>query len=433
MKSDVKELEEKGRVAKAASRKLAFLSNEVKNKALVNIAEALITRKDEILAANKIDYDEAKASGMSEAMLDRLLLSPSRIEGIAQDAKTVAALPDPVGEMFDMRTLPNGLQIGKRRVPLGVIGAIYESRPNVTIDISSLCLKSGNAVILRGGKEAINSNTALARVAQEACDHAGVPQGAIQLIESTERTLVNQMLKMKGIIDLMIPRGGAGLIKLVSENAAMPVLTGGIGVCHTYVDKSADLNKAVAIAYNAKVQRPTVCNALDCILVHKDIAEAYLPAIVKEWAKAKVEMHCDERAMAILKQCHCERSEATSPSLKLVPAVNEDWGKEFLSLKAAVRVVNSLDEALKHIEKYGSGHSEAIVTEDHSAATRFLNEVDAACVYANASTRFTDGSQFGLGAEIGISTQKFHARGPMALKELTSYKWIIVGSGQVRP
>jgi glutamate-5-semialdehyde dehydrogenase len=357
-------------------------------------------------------------------MLDRLMLSPSRLEGIAQDTKTVAALPDPVGEVLEMRTLPNGLQISKRRVPLGVIGAIYESRPNVTTDISSLCLKSGNAVILRGGKEAINSNAALARVAQEACNQAGVPQGTIQLIESTERTLVNQMLKMKGIIDLMIPRGGAGLIKLVSENAAMPVLTGGIGVCHTYVDKSADLNKAVAIAYNAKVQRPTVCNALDCILVHNQIAQAYLPAIAKEWAKAGVEMHCDERALAILKPI---------PSLKLVPAVDEDWGKEYLSLRAAIKVVNSLDEALEHIEKYGSGHSEAIVTEDHSAATRFLNEVDAACVYANASTRFTDGSQFGLGAEIGISTQKFHARGPMALKELTSYKWIIQGSGQVRP
>ena len=424
MESAVKELEEKGKAAKAASRKLAFLSTEAKNKALVNIAEALIGKKDEILTANKIDYDEAKASGMSEAMLDRLMLSPSRLEGMAQDTKTVAALPDPVGEMFDMRTLPNGLQISKRRVPLGVIGAIYESRPNVTIDISSLCLKSGNAVILRGGKEAINSNTALARAAQEACQQAGVPQGAIQLIESTERTLVNQMLKMKGIIDLMIPRGGAGLIKLVSENAAMPVLTGGIGVCHTYVDKSANLNKAVAIAYNAKVQRPTVCNALDCLLVHKGIAEAYLPAIAKEWAEAGVEMHCDERALAILKPI---------PSLKLVPAVNEDWGKEYLSLKAAIKVVDSLDEALEHIEKYGSGHSEAIVTEDHSAAARFLNEVDAACVYANASTRFTDGSQFGLGAEIGISTQKFHARGPMALKELTSYKWIIQGNGQVRP
>jgi glutamate-5-semialdehyde dehydrogenase len=424
MKSALRELEEKGKAAKAASRKLTFLPTEVKNKALVSIAEALIAKKDEILAANKIDYDAAKASGMNEAMLDRLMLSPSRLEGIAQDTKTVAALPDPVGEVFETRTLPNGLQISKRRIPLGVIGAIYESRPNVTIDISSLCLKSGNAVILRGGKEAINSNTALANVAQEACHRGGVPDGAIQLIESTERTLVSQMLKMKGTIDLMIPRGGAGLIKLVSENAAMPVLTGGIGVCHTYVDRSADLNKAVAIAHNAKVQRPTVCNALDCVLVHNQIAPAYLPAIAKEWAKAGVEMHCDERALAILKPL---------PSLKLVPAADEDWGKEYLSLKAAIKVVDSLDEALEHIEKYGSGHSEAIVTEDHSAATRFLNEVDAACVYANASTRFTDGSQFGLGAEIGISTQKFHARGPMALKELTSYKWIILGSGQVRP
>jgi glutamate-5-semialdehyde dehydrogenase len=430
MKSAIKELEEKGKAAKAASRKLAFLSTEVKNKALLNIAEALIDKLNEILEANKIDYEKAKASGMSEAMLDRLMLSPARLDGIAQDTKNVAALPDPVGEVFEMRTLPNGLQISKKRVPLGVIGAIYESRPNVTIDISSLCLKSGNAVILRGGKEAINSNKALAKVAQEACDQAGVPQGAIQLIESTERSLVNHMLKMKGIIDLMIPRGGADLIKLVSENAAMPVVTGGIGVCHTYVDKSADINKAVAITYNAKVQRPTVCNALDCILVHNQIAPAYLPAIAKEWAKAGVEMHCDQRAMAILKANNVILSEVKN---LLVPATDKDWGKEYLSLKAAIKVVDSLDEALEHIEKYGSGHSEAIVTEDRSAATRFLNEVDAACVYANASTRFTDGGQFGLGAEIGISTQKFHARGPMALKELTSYKWIIQGTGQVRP
>jgi len=430
MESPIKELEEKGKAAKAASRRLAFLSTETKNKALVNIAEALIDKQNEILAANKVDYEEAKASGMSEAMLDRLMLSPSRLESMAQDTKTVAALPDPVGEMFDMRTLPNGLQIGRKRVPLGVIGAIYESRPNVTIDISSLCLKSGNAVILRGGREAINSNTALARVAQEACYQAGVPQGAIQLIESTERALVNHMLQMKEIIDLIIPRGSAGLIKLVSENATMPVVTGGVGVCHTYVDKSADLNKAVAIAYNAKVQRPTVCNALDCLLVHSQIAQAYLPSIAKEWAKAGVEMHCDERVMAILKANDVILNEVKN---LLVPAADEDWGKEFLSLRAAIKVVDSLDEALEHIEIYGSGHSEAIITEDYSAAMRFLNEVDAACVYANASTRFTDGGQFGLGAEIGISTQKFHARGPMALKELTSYKWIIFGSGQVRP
>jgi len=424
MESAVRELEQKGKAAKAASRKLAFLSTEIKNKALLNISEALMDREGEILAANKADYEEAEASGMSEAMLDRLMLSPSRLEAMSQDVKTVAALPDPVGEMIEMRTLPNGLQIGKKRVPLGVIGAVYESRPNVTIDISSLCLKSGNAVILRGGREAINSNNALAKVAQDACYQSGVPQGAIQLIESTERALVNHMLKMKGVIDLMIPRGGPGLIKLVSENAAMPVVAGGVGVCHTYVDKSADLSKAVAIAYNAKVQRPTVCNALDCLLVHSQIAQAYLPSIAKEWAKAGVEIHCDERAMAILEPI---------PSLNLVPAVAEDWGKEYLSLKAAIKVVDSLDEALEHIERYGSGHSEAIVAEDYSAAMSFLNQVDAACVYANASTRFTDGSQFGLGAEIGISTQKFHARGPMGLKELTSYKWVIFGTGQVRP
>jgi glutamate-5-semialdehyde dehydrogenase len=430
MKSAIKELEEKGRAAKAVSKKLAFLYTGIKNKALLNTADALIDRLNEVLIANKIDYEKAKASGMSEAMLDRLMLSPSRLEGIAQDLRTMAALPDPVGEEFETRTLPNGLRINKRRVPLGVIGAIYESRPNVTIDISSLCLKSGNAVILRGGKEAMNSNRALVKVAQEACDQAGVPQGAIQFIESTERSLVKQMLKMKGVIDLMIPRGGADLIRLVSENAAMPVVTGGIGVCHTYIDKSADTNKAVAIAHNAKVQRPTVCNALDCILVHSQIAQAYLPAIAREWAKAGVEMHCDRRAMAILKANDVIPNEVKN---LLVPAKDEDWGREYLSLKAAIKVVDSLNEALEHIEKYGSGHSEAIVTEDHSAAMRFLNEVDAACVYANASTRFTDGAQFGLGAEIGISTQKFHARGPMALKELTSYKWIIQGTGQVRP
>jgi len=430
MELAIKELEEKAKAAKAASRKLAFLSTEIKNKALLNIAEALIDKQDEILAANKIDYEQAKASGMNEAMLDRLMLSASRLEAMSQDVKTVAALPDPVGEIFEMRTLANGLQIGKKRVPLGVIGAIYESRPNVTIDISSLCLKAGNAVILRGGKEAINSNMALAGVAQQSCLQAGMPNGAIQFIESTERSVVNHMLKMKGIIDLIIPRGGAGLIKLISENATMPVVTGGVGVCHTYMDKSADLDKATAIAYNAKVQRPTVCNALDCVLVHNQIAKDYLPSIAKEWAKAGVEMHCDERAMAILKANDIILNEVKN---LLVPATDEDWGKEFLSLTAAIKVVDSLDEALEHIAKYGSGHSEAIVTEDYSSAMRFLNEVDAACVYANASTRFTDGSQFGLGAEIGISTQKFHARGPMALKEVTSYKWIIFGSGQVRP
>jgi glutamate-5-semialdehyde dehydrogenase len=424
MKSTVNELEEKGKAAKAASKKLAFLPTEIKNRALLGIAGALKASRNEILSANSQDYKESEASGMSAVMLDRLMLNPSRLEGIASDVRTVAALPDPVGELIEERTLPNGLQISKKRVSLGVIGAIYESRPNVTVDISVLCLKSGNAVILRGGKEALRSNLALAGVVQEAAYKAGVPQGAVQIIESTDRTLVEHMLKMKGTIDLIIPRGGASLIKSVAEKASMPVLTGGIGVCHTYVDKSADLNKAVAIAYNAKVQRPTVCNALDTLLVHASIAPKYLPLIAKEWAKAGVEMHCDKRTLSIL---------GPIPSLKLVPAKEDDWGKEFLALIAAIKIVDSLDEVLEHIERYGSGHSEAIVAEDKAAAARFLNEVDAACVYANASTRFTDGSQFGLGAEIGISTQKFHARGPMALREITSYKWIIIGDGHVRP
>jgi glutamate-5-semialdehyde dehydrogenase len=375
------------------------------------------------VSANQIDYKAAEASGMDAAMLDRLMLNPSRLESIAQDVLAVAALPDPVGEIFDMRTLPNGLQVSRKRVPLGVIGAIYESRPNVTVDISVLCLKSGNAIILRGGREAIHSNGALAKVVQEAATRAGMPDGAVQFI-GTDRALVNHMLKMGNIIDLVIPRGGAELIKFVKEKATMLVVAGGIGVCHTYVDRGADINKAVAIAFNAKVQRPTVCNALDTLLVHSDIAERCLPLVGAEWAKAGVEMHCDERSLAILK---------SNPSLKLVPATDGDWGKEFLSLVAAVKVVDSLDEALEHIERYGSGHSEAIITEEYGAAMRFLNEVDAACVYANASTRFTDGGQFGLGAEVGISIQKFHARGPLGLKELTSYKWIIFGSGQVRP
>jgi len=424
MNMAIEELEEKGRAAKAASRRMAYLSTEVKNQALHNISNDLLAKKDEVLAANQIDYKEAEASGMNAAMLDRLMLSSSRLESIAQDVLAVAALPDPVGEVFDMRTLPNGLLIGRKRVPLGVIGAIYESRPNVTIDISVLCLKSGNAIILRGGKEAIRSNSALARVVQGACKRAGVPDGAVNFIENTDRALVNHLLKMGDIIDLLIPRGGAGLIKFVTENAAMPVVSGGVGVCHTYVDKSADVAKAVAIAFNAKVQRPTVCNALDTLLVHTALAQRYLPLVAAEWAKVGVEMHCDDRAMAILKP---------APSLKLVPATDEDWGKEFLSLVAAVKVVDSLDEALEHIEHYGSGADEAIVTEDYSAAMRFLNEVDAACVYVNASTRFTDGGQFGLGAEVAISTQKMHARGPIGVKELTSYKWIIFGSGQVRP
>lgn len=420
----LEELRAKARAAREASKKLAWLSTEAKNRALRNTADQLLTRQEEILSANQQDLEEARGGGMPEAMLDRLLLNPERLADIAQGVREVAALPDPVGEVFDMRTLPNGLQVGRKRVPLGVIGTIYESRPNVTVDISALCLKSGNAVILRGGKEAIRSNSALSRVIREAIGEAGVPEEAVQFIEETSRALVEEMLRMREFIDLVVPRGGEGLIRMVKEKATMPVVAGGVGVCHTFVDKSADLDKAVSIAYNAKVQRPTVCNALDTLLVHQEVAERFLPLIAREWAKAGVEMHCDERALKIL---------SPIPRLNLVPAQEDDWGKEFLSLRAAIRVVDSVDEALAHIEKYGSGHSEAIVTEDYSAGMRFLNEVDAACVYVNASTRFTDGGQFGLGAEVGISTQKFHARGPMGLRELTSYKWIILGNGQVRP
>jgi len=424
MQPAINEVEDKTKAAKAASKKLAYLATDIKNKALLSIADELIASEKSILAANRLDYAEGEKAGMGAAMLDRLLLTSERIQAISSDVRSVAALPDPVGETFEMRTLPNGLQVSKRRVPLGVIGAIYESRPNVTVDISVLCLKSGNAIILRGGKEAIHSNSALAKVIQNASYQAGVPQGAVQFIESTDRALVGQMLKMRDTIDLIIPRGGAELINYVAQNAAMPVVTGGIGVCHTYVDNSADLDKAVAIAYNAKVQRPTVCNALDTLLVHANVAQSYLPRIATEWGRAGVEMHCDQRALEIIQ---------TLPSLKVVSATDEVWGKEFLALVAAIKVVGSLDEALEHIEHYGSGHSEAIVTEDYTAAMRFLNEVDAACVYVNASTRFTDGGQFGLGAEVGISTQKLHARGPMGLKELTSYKWIVLGNGQVRP
>ena len=418
------ELETKGKRARQAARQLARLSTDVKNRALLTIADALKSREVEILAANAKDCAQGRKDGLTDALLDRLLLDPRRLAGMAADVRSVAALPDPVGEVADMRTLPNGLVIGKRRVPLGVIATVYESRPNVTVDISVLCLKSGNACILRGGKEAIHSNAALARVVRDAIAQAGAPADAVQFIESTDRALVDRMLQMKGVIDLLIPRGGDGLIRYVAEHAAIPVITGGVGVCHAYVDKSADMEMAVRIINNAKVQRPTVCNALDCVLIHKDAAAKGLPLIAKELAKAGVELRCDGRALALL---------AGDKGLQAVPAAEQDWGKEFLSLVAAIKVVDSEDEALRHIEKYGSGHSEAIITEDYSAAMRFLDDVDAACVYVNASTRFTDGGQFGLGAEVGISTQKMHARGPMGLRELTSYKWVIYGSGQVRP
>jgi glutamate-5-semialdehyde dehydrogenase len=416
----------KGAAAREASRALARLSAETRNAAIFNIADGLLRREADILAANAKDMEEGRTEGLSEALLDRLLLTHERLEGMAADARQIASLPDPIGEVSDMRTLANGLQLGRRRVPLGVIAAIYESRPNVTVDIASLCLKSGNACILRGGKEAIHSNAGLASVVRQAVVAAGVPENAVQMIENTDRALVAEILQMRDVIDLLIPRGGARLVRFVAENATMPVVTGGIGVCHTYVDAAADIDMAVAIAHNAKTRRPSICNALDTLLVHETAAHELLTALGRRWAEAGVEMRCDDRSLRILNAARID-------GLSLKPAEQDDFGTEFLALIAAVRVVDSLDEALDHIERHGSGHSEAIVTSDYAASMRFLDEVDAAAVYVNASTQFTDGAQFGLGAEVGISTQKMHARGPMGPRELTSYKWIILGGGQTRP
>ena len=412
-----------GLAARKASRKLARLSTEDKNRVLLNLVGLLRSDQADVLSANLSDYQEAKSDGMDESLLDRLLLTSERLNGTADEVQRVAELTDPIGEVIETNSQPNGLITSRRRVPLGVVGSIYEARPNVTVDIFGLCLKSGNACILRGGKETIRSNTALVSMLRKALSDAGVTTDAVQFVDNPDRALVDHLLKMHEYIDLLVPRGGASLVKFVAENATMPAVTGGIGVCHTYVDRAADLKMAAEIVHNAKVRRPSICNALDTVLVHLEIAADGLPLIAKELTASGVELHCDNRALSILGP--------DAPDLAM-PANEDDWGKEFLSLTAAVKVVDSLDDALEHIETYGSGHSEAIITENDAAATRFLDEVDAAAVYVNASTQFTDGGQFGLGAEVGISTQKFHARGPMGLKELTSYKWVIVGKGHVR-
>lgn len=413
-----------GHAARKASREVAHLSTDDKNRVLLNLVDLLKSDQAGVLAANEQDYRDAKSEGMDESLLDRLLLTEERLNGTAEEVQRVAELPDPVGEVLETTNLPNGLITSRRRVPLGVVGSIYESRPNVTVDIFGLCLKSGNACILRGGKETIRSNTALVALLRKALSNAGVTEDAVQFVDNPDRALVDAMLKMDDCIDLLVPRGGANLVKFVAENATMPAVTGGIGVCHTYVDRAADLPMAVEIIHNAKVRRPSICNALDTVLINSEVAAEGLPLIAKRLTASGVELHCDNRTLSIL------GPEAPDTAL---PANEDDWGREFLSLTAAVKVVDSLGDALDHIEAYGSGHSEAIVTEDDAAATRFLDEVDAAAVYVNASTQFTDGGQFGLGAEVGISTQKFHARGPMGLKELTSYKWVIIGKGQVRP
>jgi len=412
-----------GIASQVASRELSRLSDSIKVQALNNIAKALETNQGSILEANQLDFQQAKSQGMDEAMLDRLMLTPERLLATAKEVRNVAQLIDPVGQIIETNTLYNGLIMEKRRVPLGVIGSIYESRPNVTVDIASLCIKSGNACLLRGGKESLYSNTALIDLIRQCIKESGLPIDSVQFVDNPDRHLVTAMLAMKEYINLLIPRGGSALVNFVGQNATMPVVTGGIGVCHTYIDSCADQDKARKIVFNAKVQRPTVCNALDGIIIHKDIAPAILPSLAQDLCAAGVELRCDARAMAMV---------GPAQHLNVIPVNSNDWGTEFLSLVAAVKIVDSLQDALDHIEHYGSGHSEAIITEDTTSGERFLNEVDAAAVYLNASTRFTDGSEFGLGAEVGISTQKFHARGPMGLAELTSYKWVIKGSGQIR-
>ena len=419
----MKTIEDLGRDAKLAARKLAASSGADRRSAIYKIAKALIDSEEEIIAENSKDVSNGKDKGLSEAMLDRLIITPKSLRAMSSDTLKVADLDDPVGEMIEMKTMANGLQVGRKRVPLGVIGVIYESRPNVTVDISVLCLKSGNAVILRGGSEAFHSNQVLARVIRTAISEIDIPEDSVQIVQSAERSLVSEMLKPDEYIDLMVPRGGQDLVNMVAAESTMPSITGGVGVCHTYVDGEASLDMAVEIVNNAKVQRPSVCNALDTVLVHSSLAPDYLPRMAESLAVAGVELRCDTRALSML---------GPREDIKLIPAEDDDWDTEHLSLVAGVKIVDSLDEAINHIENHGTGHSEAIVTDNYSTADRFVREVDASAVMVNASTRFNDGGQFGLGAEVAISTNKMHARGPMGLKEITSYKWVVLGNGQIR-
>lgn len=408
----------KAQAAKQAAAKLAVTSTAVKNAALLAMAAALEAQQAEILAANERDMTAAAAKGMKSSMLDRLKLTAERISGMADGLRQVAGLADHVGNVIDGKTLPNGLHITKIRVPLGVIGIIYEARPNVTADAAGLCLKSGNAVILKGGSEAMESNKTVAAILAQAAEGAGIPAGSIQFIDTSDRQAVQDLIHMNGLVDVVIPRGGAGLIQAVVRNASVPVIETGAGVCHTYVDKDADVEMAMKIAFNAKVQRPSVCNAMETLLVHKDIADKFLPMMLMMYNSSAVEIRGDEAVQEYSGQVH--------------PATEEDWSTEYGDLRLSVKIVDSIEEAMAHIAKYGTGHSECIVTDNYQAAQLFQYTVDAAAVYVNASTRFTDGNEFGFGAEIGISTQKLHARGPMALPELTSTKYLINGNGQVR-
>jgi glutamate-5-semialdehyde dehydrogenase len=409
---------EKAKAAKKAAKSMGLLSTEHKNSALISMANALISSIDYIIEENNKDMANGKGAGLLPSLLDRLRLDEKRILGMAEGMKSVAVLPDPIGEGVKSFKRPNDLKINQVRVPLGVAGIIYEARPNVTADAVALCIKSGNSVILRGGKEAIHSNIAIVKALKEGAAKAMLPEGCIQFIENTDREAVNILMKLNDYVDVLIPRGGAGLIQTVVNNSTVPVIETGVGNCHIYVDSSADLKMAENIIINAKTQRPGVCNAMETLLVNVDIAEAFLPGLARRLKEFGVEMRGDKETKEIL------------PFIE--EATEEDWSKEYLDLILAIKVVNSLDSALEHIDKYGSGHSEAIITNNYSNSQRFLKEVDAAVVYVNASTRFTDGFEFGFGAEIGISTQKLHARGPMGLEALTTIKYMVYGEGQVR-
>ena len=411
-------LTEMGRRAKDVSRVLNTLGSREKNMGLEEAARALLDSEEEILTGNREDYERAEAGGMSQGLLDRLKLTPARIQAMADGLLQVAALDDPVGEVLSMKLRPNGLQIGQKRVPLGVIGMIYEARPNVTADAFGLCFKSGNAVILKGGSDALQSNKAIVQALRTGLLRAGLPEESLQLIEDASRDTTKELMRLNRYIDVLIPRGGAGLIKTVVENSTIPVIETGTGNCHVYVDETADLKMALDIVFNSKTQRIGVCNACESLLVHRKIAEEFLPMLKKRLDEKNVEIRGDEGACAIVPD--------------FVPATEEDWGREYLDYILSLKIVDSVDEAISHINTYNTGHSESIVTSDYFNAQKFLNEVDAAAVYVNASTRFTDGNEFGFGAEIGISTQKLHARGPMGLKELTTTKYIIYGDGQIR-
>lgn len=415
-------LKDMGRKAKQSVPLMALASSAKKNQVLETIAEFLISEKESILKANAADISAAKASGLNEAMLDRLSLQ-GRLEAIAEDMRGVINLADPIGETYDQKSVPNGLHLCKMRTPIGVLGVIYEARPNVTVDVAALTIKTGNCAILRGGSETMNSNSALIKVIHQALAATGLPIDAIQLVKDPDRKQVSELLKMHEGIDLIIPRGGANLHRFCRENSMIPVITGGIGICHLYVDESADLKKAVEVIFNAKTQRPTVCNALDTLLVHRAVAEAFITLIIEQLSKAGVSFRLDPRAMQSYKGI---------PTSSMQAAQAGDWDTEWLSLMLGIKVVDNLDEAMQHIRQHSTGHSDGILTGNADRADRFVKEIDSAAVYVNASTRFTDGSQFGLGAEVAISTQKLHARGPMGLQELTSYKWVVRGDYHVR-